>query len=163
MTSIWVKYIKGKENQIQRGNQFVIGMTGTSKTIRQVCLALFLIDCTNKKTFALRWEKICSKCRKVGNFSVVCRSVREEEINSEGNSQQFFVGAVNSAICRKNRGALGYKPMQLRVIQGLISQYHQHRPITLYLSTQGLSNQMLSYQVQEESSNAKAAFQWKFP
>ena len=31
VTSIWVKYIKGKEkgNQIQRRNQFLIGMTGT--------------------------------------------------------------------------------------------------------------------------------------
>ena len=45
---------KGKENQIQRGNQFVIAMTGSPKTIRQACLTLVVIDYTNKKTFPPR-------------------------------------------------------------------------------------------------------------
>ena len=126
---------KGKGNQIQRGNQFLIGMTGTPKTFRQACLAFVVIDYTNKTTFAPRWESICSKCRKVGNFAVVCRSVREIGVNLEGNSQQFFVGAVNSCDLSKEPWSRGTSPCSSWLIQGLISQYHQNRPITLYLST----------------------------
>ena len=44
--------IKGKENQIQSGNQFVIGVTGTSKTIRQACLALVQIIQFNTLTLS---------------------------------------------------------------------------------------------------------------
>ena len=49
--------IKGKENQFQSGNQFVIGVTGTLKAIRTACLALVVIDYTNKKPFAPRGER----------------------------------------------------------------------------------------------------------
>ena len=113
-----MKYIKGKENQIQRGNQFVIRMTGTPKTIRQACHALVVIEYTNKKTFAPRWERICSKCRIVGNFSVVCRSVREGEVNSEGRANNFSWELLIHAICQKSRGALRYKPVQFKIDTG---------------------------------------------
>ena len=40
--------------------------------------------------------KRCSKCGKIGHFAAVCRSVREVTLNREINTQQFFLGAVNS-------------------------------------------------------------------
>lgn len=40
--------------------------------------------------------KRCSKCRKIGHFAAVCRSVSEVTSDIGGNTEQFFLGAVSS-------------------------------------------------------------------
>ena len=87
MTSIWEKYIKRKENQLQQQDQLVTCVTRTLRTFRPFSHVPEICPARGKR---------CSRCHETGHFAVVYRSVREVTSNSGGNNQQFFLGAVNS-------------------------------------------------------------------
>ena len=63
--------------------------------------------------------KRCSKFRISGHFAAVCRSVREVTSDLGGNTQQFFIGAVNSLDKYKEQWSavlhINRKPAQFKI------------------------------------------------
>ena len=81
---------KGKSNPARRPGRNVRDKNPKNTPFVQPCSRCNRVH-KQDETCSARGKR-CSKCRKIGHFAAVCRSVSEVTSDMGGNTEQFFLG-----------------------------------------------------------------------